>query len=218
MACKSNSDLIENQMSKQLDTVTFRMDHNLLVDLRKESKHKAESLNTLVNQIFHAYVNYHKPLSKIGNIYFSKILLSQVFNNNTDDQLNIIAEEHVKNELKENLNMLGLQYDLQSFLYSIHSWCERSGFPCRYDETYDGGIYTIRFDLGPKWAAFFAKETQMVLDDLNVRNTEIEVTNNTVRMKFKDKRETYNLHCLKSLCIAPVVPIIWSLSLLLIGS
>jgi hypothetical protein len=218
MGYKSNSDPIENQMSKQFDTVTFRMDHHLLVDLRKESKHKAESLNTLVNQIFDGYVNYHKPLSKIGNIYFSKKLLSQIFNNNTDDQLIRIAEEHVKNELKENLNMLGLQYDLQSFLYSIHSWCERSGFPCRYDETYDGGIYTIRFDLGPKWAAFFAKETQIVLDDLNVRNTEIDVTNNTVRLKFKEKRETDNLHCLKNLCLISVVPVIWSLSLLFIGS
>jgi hypothetical protein len=196
MARKNDSNPLANQMSKQFDTVTFRMDHNLLADLRKESKYKAESLNTLVNQIFDAYVNYHKPLSKIGNIYFSKVLLSQVFNNNTDDQLNVIAEEHVKNELKENLNMLGLQYDLQSFLCSVHSWCERSGFPCRYDETYDGGIYTIRFDLGPKWAAFFAKETRMILDDLKVRDTEIEVTNNTVRMKFKDKRETDNLHFL----------------------
>jgi hypothetical protein len=185
---------IKNQTSKQFDTVTFRMDHGLLVELRKESKHKAESLNTLVNQIFEAYVNYHKPLSKIGNIYFSKILLSQVFSNISDEQLNTIAEEHVKNELKENLNMLGLQYDLQSFLASVHSWCVRSNFSCRYDETNDGDVYTIRFDLGPKWAAFFAKQTRLILDELKVRNTEIEVTNNTVRMKFKDKRETDNLH------------------------
>ncbi len=196
MARKNDSGPIANQMSKQFDTVTFRMDHNLLADLRKESKCKAESLNTLVNQIFDAYVNYHKPLSKIGNIYFSKILLSQVFNNISDEQLNLIAEEHVKNELKENLNMLGLPFDLQSFLYSIHIWSEHSGFSCRYDETNDADIYTIRFDLGPKWAAFFAKETRMILDDLKVRDTEIEVTNNTVRMKFKDKRETDNLHFL----------------------
>lgn len=193
---KNNSNTIANQTGKQFDTITFRMDHNLLVKLRKESKHKAESLNTLLNQIFDAYVNYHKPFSKIGNIYFSKVLLSKVFNNNSDEQLSIIAEEYMKNELKENLNMLGLQYDLQSFLYAIHTWCERSGFSCRYDETSDSDIYTIRFDLGRKWAAFFAKEIRMILDDLKARDTEIEVTNNTVRMKFKGKRETDNLHFL----------------------
>jgi hypothetical protein len=123
-------------------------------------------------------------------------LVRQFISTTTPPQLNIIAEEHVKNELKENLNMLGLQYDLQSFLYSLHIWSEHSGFSCRYDETNDADIYTIRFDLGPKWAAFFAKETRMILDDLKVRDTEIEVTNNTVRMKFKDKRETDNLHFL----------------------
>jgi len=196
MVSKRDPNPIPNQMSKQFDTVTFRMDHKLLAELRKESKCKAESLNTLVNQIFDAYVNYHKPLSKIGNIYFSKILLSQVFNNISDEQLNLIAEEHVKNEIKENLNMIGFQYDLKSFLYSLHIWSEHSGFSCRYDETNDADIYTIRFDLGPKWAAFFAKETRLILDDLKVRDTEIEVTNNTVRMKFKDKRETDNLRFL----------------------
>src|SRR3569623_1926632 len=110
MARRNNSSPTENQIRKpQLDTVTFRLDHNLLEELRKESKHKAESLNTLVSQIIHSYVNYHKPLSKVRNIYFSKALILDVFNSVDDEQLAIIAEDHVKNELRENMNMLGLQ-------------------------------------------------------------------------------------------------------------
>lgn len=190
---RKNNNFKENQTSKQYDTVTFRMDHNLLVELRKESKHKAESLNTLVNQIINSYVNYHKPLSKIRNIYFSKALVSQVFNNVNDEQLHKLAEDHVKNELKEDMNMLGLQFNLQSFLYGIYIWSEHSGFSCRYDETIDADIYTIRFDLGPKWSMFFAKEVQVVLDELKIRDSEVEVTNNTVIIKFKDKRESDNL-------------------------
>jgi hypothetical protein len=46
---------------------------------------------------------------------------------------NWVAEEHVRNELKENLNMLGLQYNLQSFLEVISTWCQKSGFSCRYE-------------------------------------------------------------------------------------
>lgn len=86
--------------------------------------------------------------------------------------------------------MLGVELDLQTFLKGVSTWCEQSGFSYRYDDNNDADVYTIRFDLGPKWALFFAKETQAVVDDLKIRNTEIQVTNNTVTIKSKDKQET----------------------------
>jgi hypothetical protein len=185
---KTNS--VGKETSIRSDTVTFRIHHSLLEELRKESKHKSESLNTLVNQIINTYINYHKPLYKCGYIYFSKALLARVFNSIDNEQLGKLADDHVKNELKEHLNMLGLQYNLQSFLDGVFVWCEESGFPYRYDEINDADIYTVRFDLGPKWSVFFAKETRVILNDLIIRDTEVEVTNNTVIMKFKNKRET----------------------------
>lgn len=193
MSRKNNSNSAGKEEAIRPETVTFRINHNHLAQLRKESKHKSESLNTLVNQIIDSYINYHEPLSKIGNIYFSKALLTSIFNSIDDEQLDKLAEEHVKNELKENLNMLGLQYSLDSFLNGTSFWCQNSGFSCRFDETNDADIYTIRFDLGPKWSRFFAKQTEAVLDDLKIRNTEVEVTNNTVRVKFRDKQEIGNL-------------------------
>jgi hypothetical protein len=87
MASKNNYNSVGKETSIRPDTVTFRIDHNLLVELRKESKHKSESLNTLVNQIIDSYVNYHNPLQSCGNIYFSKALLSKVFNSINDEQL-----------------------------------------------------------------------------------------------------------------------------------
>jgi hypothetical protein len=171
-------------------TATFRIEEDILDELSKESKHQSESLNVLINKLLKSYINWHKPLYESGNIYFSKALIARVFDSITDEYLVILAEEHVKNEFKENLSMLGLQYDLQSFLDVVCSWCEASGFPYRYNETNDADIYTIRFDMGKKWAIFFGKQTQIILDELKIRNAEVKVTNNTVMLKFKDKRET----------------------------
>jgi hypothetical protein len=180
----------EGKERLETDTVTLRIEHDIVDDLRQESIHNSESLNVLINKILKSYVTYHKPQYKCGSIYFSKSLLARLFNSISYEYLVILAEHHVKNELKENLSMLGHQYNLQSFLEVVCSWCEASGFPYRYDETNDADIYTIRFDLGKNWSIFFGKQTQIILDELKIRNAEVKVTNNTVMLKFKDKRET----------------------------
>ena len=143
----------------------------------------------LINQILGSYVNFRKPFHRCRNIYFSRDLLARIFNNINDEQLGKLAEEHVDNELKEQMNMLGLQFSIESFLEGVQMWCDGSGFQYRYDETYEADVYTIRFDLGPNWSMFFAKVTHALIDDLKIRNTEIQVTNNPSTLKFKDKRE-----------------------------
>jgi hypothetical protein len=96
-----------------------------------------------------------------------------------------IAEDFIKNELKDQLLMLGRQYNLNSFLDAICSWCEASGFPYRYDETNDADIYTIRFDMGEKWPIFFGKFVQLITEHFKAKNSELEITNNTVVFKIK---------------------------------
>jgi hypothetical protein len=164
----------------ETDTITLRIEHDIVDDLRQESIHKSESLNVLINKILKSYVTYHKPQYKCGSIYFSKSLLARLFNSISYEYLVILAEHHVKNELKENLSMLGHQYNLQSFLEVVCSWCEASGFPYRYDETNDADIYTIRFDLGKNWSIFFGKFVQVIAEHFEEKNLKLEVTNNTV--------------------------------------
>lgn len=102
-------DKSEEKVKVRTKTGTFRIEQDILDRLSRESKLKSESVNLLVNKILKSYVNWHKPLYESGNIYFSKALLAKLFNSITDEQLSILAEEHVRNELKEELNMLGQQ-------------------------------------------------------------------------------------------------------------
>lgn len=66
--------------------------------------------------------------------------------------------------------MLGQQYNLQSYLDAVCSWCEACGFPYRYVETNDADVYTIRFDLGEKWARFFGKFVHVIAEHFKVKN------------------------------------------------
>lgn len=178
-------DKSEEKVKVRTKTGTFRIEQDILDRLSRESKLKSESVNLLVNKILKSYVNWHKPLYESGNIYFSKALLAKLFNSITDEQLSILAEEHVRNELKEELNMLGQQYNLQSYLDAVCSWCEACGFSYRYDETNDADVYTIRFDLGEKWARFFGKFVHVIAEHFKVKNLKQEVINGTVIFKIQ---------------------------------
>jgi hypothetical protein len=54
-----------------------------------------------------------------------------------------------------------------------------------------------------KLVYFFGKQTQIIPDDLKIRNAEVKVTNNTVMLKFNNKREInnqYNIRQIKLIC------------------
>ncbi len=46
-----------------------------------------------------------------------------------------IAEEYVKDELEENVHMLGAEYNRSSFLDLMCKWFDKSGVPYRYEKT-----------------------------------------------------------------------------------
>ena len=71
---------LEHKETKS-DTLTFRIEHGLVNDLRSESIEKGESLNVLMNQILKDYVSYYKPAKKAGNIHFPRVLISRLFDN-----------------------------------------------------------------------------------------------------------------------------------------
>src|ERR671921_134862 len=111
------------------ETVTFRIEHDAIIELREESKLKMESLNILINQILKFYIEWNRPSLKAGNIPFSKRLLTRIFDILNDEQIDKMAQDYVKYEFK--------------------------------------------------------KHMQYILQDLEVEDSEMEVTNNTVIFKIQ---------------------------------
>src|SRR5215469_5036685 len=54
------------------ESITFRVERNVLEKLRAEAERKMESVNILGNQIFKEYVYWHFPAVEAGMMYVSK--------------------------------------------------------------------------------------------------------------------------------------------------
>jgi hypothetical protein len=65
-----------SRAKRQTETLTLRIDKELLDELRKESDEKLLSLNTLANQIIKLYIKWYSPCTKSWNYVYSKMLSS----------------------------------------------------------------------------------------------------------------------------------------------
>jgi DNA-binding Lrp family transcriptional regulator len=171
---------------KPTEILTFSIEKDIIDDLRQESKRKEEDVDVLLNRLLRQHVTWEKPSKIGGNIPFSKGLLFRIFENISSEQMEKIAQDYVKYELKDQLSMLGRQYSLLSFMDVVCSWCEASGFPYRHARTKNVDVYTMRFDLGKKWSVFFGKFLRAIGEHFKTKDLELEVTQNTVVFKITE--------------------------------
>ena len=68
------SSIIDKEEKLEYDTIIFRIDQDIVNELRQESKQKKGSLNILVNQILGFYVKRYKPSQIATDIPISKRL------------------------------------------------------------------------------------------------------------------------------------------------
>ncbi|MGB6674130.1 MAG: hypothetical protein WBE34_17005, partial [Candidatus Nitrosopolaris sp.] len=91
----------QEKKKSESESITFRIPARLLNELRQESEKKQVSLNTLTNQIFTDHLVWHTYAKQTGLFYVPKPLISRTVSELTEEQLSGIAEEAVKDKLKD---------------------------------------------------------------------------------------------------------------------
>ena len=143
---------------RKTESITLRVEKNIMDELRNEAEQKMESLNTMANQVLKSYVTWHKPAAKAGNHYVPKTLLTDIFETMAEEQIALVTENWVKKYSKDVMVMINKGHNLESFLDGFSVWLDLSGF--QYTQHQDSGgfeSYVIRFDMGKKFNFFMEK-------------------------------------------------------------
>ncbi len=171
---------------RKTESITLRVEKNVLDELRNEAEQKMESLNTMANQVLKSYITWHKPAAKAGNYYVPKTLLTDIFETLTEEQIEQITENWVKKYSKDVMVMINKEHNLESFLDGFRVWLDLSGF--QYTHHHDSGFesYAIRFDMGKKFNLHMGKYLHfLVVEELQVKDVYLEITDYTVMFRFK---------------------------------
>jgi hypothetical protein len=174
--------------SEKSESITFRIGKPILDDLRQEAEHKLKSVNTLVNQIIKLYITWHKPAKQSGYGYFDNVLISNIINLLSDEQIVQMTEQYCKHRLKDMAYMLNSENSFLSYIEGTLSWLEASGFQYKYTNNNHGDYTTlvIQFDMGRNWSLFFKTYMHYVLEYYNITDSPCDLTDNSVIIKIKN--------------------------------
>jgi predicted DNA-binding ribbon-helix-helix protein len=79
------------KIKKKTESITFRLENEILVSLRQEARRKDVSVNTLVSQIAKQHTNWHSLAAQAGFVSVRKPLLTKLLENQNDEQIKLLA-------------------------------------------------------------------------------------------------------------------------------
>lgn len=146
--------------------VSFRVNKDVLENLKSVSKDEKLSLNTYVNQIFDSHVNWDAHASEIGWVVMLKSALKTLIKKIDRDSIISIAKDSAESGAKEiSLSMRG-KYGIAEWITILKDRSRSSGFFIK--EYRDGNKIRLvmHHDMGENWSLFFRTYYECVFFDL----------------------------------------------------
>jgi hypothetical protein len=176
---------INSKPKENIKKVSLKIEDTLLDEIQKEAEHKMEGVDTLVNQILRSHLKWHKLAKKARLAYISKDLMAKTIDHLTDEQVTEMTKTFFKNHFVGIIHMISEENTFSSFMNALCLWFEESGFNYRIEMNNDMDIYKIYFDMGRKWSLFFKTRMDLVFEHFKVKDSEVQMTDNTVILKIK---------------------------------
>jgi hypothetical protein len=174
--------LMKDKRKKITEGVTFRIPSKSLSELREESDKKQVSLNTLVNQIFKDYLDWHRYASQGRSIDYPRSVITRVFDKLTHEQLSEIADDIGRKNFVD-LALLRGEVTISFYLDTIQNWLRVSALP--YKHEINGNVHdlTIEHRMGKNFSFFLKEYNSNILDMLGIKS-DFSITDNIVSFKF----------------------------------
>jgi hypothetical protein len=177
-----------NKRKRPTESLTLRIDKEMLDDLRLEAEQKMVSINTLTNQILKSYIKWYSPAQRAGIMFVPKCLLIPIIDNFAEYQIENLAEKFRESGYEETLLILSKEYSLPVILDLFDSWLNVSKL--QFDRKFSEGslTYIINHGLGRKWSLFLEKVFWYIVKDLGITGARFDIIDGTVTVKINLKQ------------------------------
>ncbi len=177
-------------METTTESITFRINNEILDKLRIESKKKQISLTTLVNQIFIQHVSWNTSAADAGFIPILKNSLSSMLKKITDDEIKQIALDCAKNNSKDVVLSLRQEYNISTVLELIETWAKNSGYHYKQTKQDNKISFVIQHDLGKKWSLYLSTIWGHIFENFAQQKIDFDITSNTIAFTITLQKQT----------------------------
>jgi len=166
--------------TKKTESATFRLEKEMLEQLRSEAEKKQISLNVLVNQVLRQYNTFNTDAPPAGFLSMPKSTLKRVMDMLTEKQVEEVIKALIENDVEDIILLFRNEFTTESFLDVIESWIRSQNLPFKHEIKDDIHKYLIQHDMGRNWSLYFSEIFSRTLEKLTSKKIERTITNNTI--------------------------------------
>lgn len=182
---RDNYNRSAKKKGKRTESITFRLDSDILNRLRREAERKDISVNTLISQIAKQHTNWHSVATQAGFIALRRPLIMKLIDKHTDEEIRNLARYIANTSNKDFVLLLRSKYNIHSALDVIETWIKISGYPHTHnidERGYSHAVHSfvIQHDMGKKWSLYLSELYQSLFKEFRAQDYHIDLTPNTV--------------------------------------
>jgi predicted DNA-binding ribbon-helix-helix protein len=174
---------------KRTESITFRLESEILYSLRQEARRKDVTVNTLVSQIAKQHTNWHSIAAQAGFISVRKPLMIKLLESQNDEQIKSLAKYVAQSSNKDFILMLRRKYNIHSALDMIETWVHASGYSYVHnleDLGYSNRLHSfiVQHHMGMKWSLYLSELYKNLFEEFGVRNSQFDMTDSTLAFEI----------------------------------
>ncbi|HSB57524.1 MAG TPA: hypothetical protein VLD38_06940 [Nitrosopumilaceae archaeon] len=178
-----STDLTNGEKS---ESITFRLDKQVMDKLRSQSKNDGISLNSLVNQLLSHCLDWDVVSAKAGWFPIPKYSFISLLDKLDEKTISEVGEQVGKVISKDMLLKMRGYYNLAGWISVLKSRARAGGFTLTEIEDGDQISFIMQHDMGLKSSIWFKSVYTGVFSDLDP-SSKHEYTDNTLVYKVNKK-------------------------------
>ena len=175
----------EKQVSKKkTQTITFRLDSELIDEIKRESGLEKINVNALVSKILSNHILWERYERKLGLLPMTRPFIKHSLQKMNKEEIIHLAEEVEKDTFSDILNFIKGEYTVEDFIEILRSWIYVAWM--QHDVIKGNKTYTVRInhDLGDKWSLYVKTLVTELFHDIVQKSIEVKTTKNTITLVF----------------------------------
>ncbi|MGD9671922.1 MAG: hypothetical protein AB7U98_00410 [Candidatus Nitrosocosmicus sp.] len=168
------------------ETVTFRLNENVMKTIRTGATNREISLNSFANYILDKYIKQYKFEDNWGIAYINKPALIEIFSNMSKDEVINLAKHIGKNAINNRVLFTYGNASVDSVVKWTSDEMSRHSFSFKHIKEIDKDVYTIWHGIGHNFSLYYKTILEELLD---------ACLNKPVRFTLTDEILVFEIAC-----------------------
>ncbi|NNL59048.1 MAG: hypothetical protein HKP31_06265 [Nitrosopumilus sp.] len=176
---------MSTNQKKKTDTMSFRLDKDILDKIRKESESQGVSLNVLANKIFSRYVDWDMFEPKVGMVPIAKPIVSALFEKLSEQETVELAKQIGKSIVSDIATFMKGSMDIDSFVSWFVTRMKISDFEMNHTVKNSKHTYIIKHDLGYNWSLYHKTVLELIFNDVLGKKIDFKIKDRMMELSFE---------------------------------